>query len=78
LIIADTSRRTVAMLVDSAIDVIERPGSDVMPMECAVDQSDQIDGVVRLPDGLLLIHDLEKFLSQEEELLLQEAMTREA
>jgi len=38
---------------------------------------DQLQGVVRLDDGLVLIQDLEKFLSMDEARVLDEAMNHE-
>ncbi len=74
-IIAKTGRRTVALLVDSVSSVeVSSDGlvhaSDILP------RMDYIDGVATLGDGMILIHDLDKFLSLEEERTLDEAMPR--
>jgi purine-binding chemotaxis protein CheW len=74
-IVADTSTRTVALLVDGTNGVIERPSQEIFAIKKMVDQSEQIEGVIRLEDGLLLIHDLERFLSASEESALDGALT---
>lgn len=76
-ILAATSRRTVALAVDSVRDVIERPADAVVASEKIVPGLDQIDGVIQLEDGLTLIHDLDRFLSLDEELALDEALRME-
>jgi purine-binding chemotaxis protein CheW len=47
---------------------VVKPGDIVPGLE-------YIDGVVKLNDGLVLIHDLDKFLSLEEEQLLDQALS---
>jgi purine-binding chemotaxis protein CheW len=74
-IIADTSSRIVALLVDSTIEVLEFPADAIVQTRQFAQESDQVDGVVRLQDGLLLIQDLERFLSSNEQLVLEEAIT---
>jgi len=77
LIIAKTARRTVALLVDSASSLVEIPASDVIQPSEILPRIDYIDGVAKLEDGMILIHDLDKFLSLEEERALDAAMTVE-
>ena len=73
-IIARTSRRTVALWVDGVEDVIEPNEEAVVPAEEIVPGMGYIEGVVKLPDGMILIHDLDRFLSIEEERILADAM----
>jgi purine-binding chemotaxis protein CheW len=77
LIIAKTARRTVALLVDSASSLVEVPESDVIHASNILPRIDYIDGVATLEDGMILIHDLDKFLSLEEERALDAAMTQD-
>jgi len=73
-IIATATRRTVALWVDDTGAVLERPAADRVPAAEILDRSGQIDGVLRLQDGLLLIHDLDRFLCAQEQEELQIAL----
>jgi len=77
LIIAKTAGRKVALLVDAASSLVEIPASDVIHASKILPRIDYIDGVAKLEDGMILIHDLDKFLSLEEERALDAAMTVE-
>lgn len=74
LVIAHTARRPVGLLVDAVTDVIEYPEQDIAGAEGILSGLDYVEGVVKLQDGLVLIHDLDKFLSLEEEGSLNNAM----
>ena len=71
--IAHTSRRRVALVVDAVFGVIER--TDVISMQKVVPGIEYVEGIVDLDDGMILIHDLDKFLSLEEERTLNQAMS---
>jgi purine-binding chemotaxis protein CheW len=75
-IIAVTPRRRMALLVDSVIGVIECIPADVTPSMTIDSKLEYIEGVVKLNDELLLIHDLESFLSLDEERDLDKALGR--
>ena len=72
LIIAYTSRRTVAIAADAVGSVVEHTG--IIPGEEIVPGLEYVEGVTRLEDGIVLIHDLDRFLSLDEEKLLDDAM----
>jgi purine-binding chemotaxis protein CheW len=74
LMIARTSRQTVALLVDSVGGVIEVPEKEITAAQAILPDIEYLQGVVKLQDGLVLIHDLEQFLSAEEERSLEEAL----
>lgn len=76
-LIAQTVQRTVALVIDVAQGVIERPESAVVNPAQIVPGLEQIQGVVKLDDGLVLIHDLERFLSLDEACALDEAMNQD-
>ena len=76
LIIANTSRRTVALIVDEAIGVLERPGRERIAADRILPELEYLEGVVKLEDGLILIHDLDRFLSIAEERELNRAMEK--
>jgi purine-binding chemotaxis protein CheW len=66
-VIARTSQQSVALVVDSTLGVIERRAEDIVSASKVLPQLEQIEGLVRLEDGLLLIHDLDRFLSLDEQ-----------
>jgi len=74
LIIADTAKRTVALLVDSVNDVIEIPEEKIIAAGQILPGLEYVEGVVKTEDGMVLIHDLEQFLSLQEEKALHEAL----
>lgn len=74
LVIARTTRRTVALVVDVVIDVLEYSPAEVVDAHDIVAGLDYVEGVVKLADGLVLIHDLDRFLSLEEEQALDVAI----
>lgn len=76
LIIARTSRRTVALVADAVSGVIERSEQEVIAAEKVLPGIEYVEGVVKLEDGMILIHDLNKFLSLEEEQALDNAMKK--
>ena len=71
IIIARTRRRA-ALLVDGVRGVHESPAEEVESAKQILPGVEFIEGVVKLPDSMLLIHDLDKFLSIEEEQALDE------
>lgn len=75
-VIARSGQRTVALVIDEAQDVIGYEQSAVVDSNRIVPGLEQFLGVVTLDDGLVLIHDLEKFLSLDEARTLDEAMDR--
>lgn len=76
-LIAHTTRRIVALVVDEAQGLIEYPAAGIVPPARIVPGLERIQGVVKLDEGLVLIHDLEKFLSLDEAHALDEAMNPE-
>jgi purine-binding chemotaxis protein CheW len=76
-IIARTPRRKVSLAVDGVKDVIARPADTIVPPEKILRRLDQIDGVIQLDDGMTLIHDLDRFMSLDEELALETSLKLE-
>ncbi|HEV2247142.1 MAG TPA: chemotaxis protein CheW [Terriglobia bacterium] len=74
LIIASTSRRTVALVADSVSGVVERPASEVIAGGKILPGMEYVEGVAKLTDGMVFIHDLDRFLSLEEESKLDDAV----
>lgn len=74
LIIVQTKKRNVALLVDDVKDVIEIIGEDLVMSGDILPGQKYIDGVIKLEDSLILIHDVDKFLSLYEEEKLNNAI----
>jgi purine-binding chemotaxis protein CheW len=75
LIVARTGARTVALVVDCVAGVIERSPVEGVPMERILQGLDFVASVMKLADGLIVIHDLETFLSLEEQQILERVLT---
>jgi purine-binding chemotaxis protein CheW len=77
LIVARTRRRRVGLVVESVEAVIERAAAERIAPETVAPGLDYVQGVTRLePHGLVLIHDLDTFLSLDEERALTAAEAR--
>ncbi len=74
LIIARTAKRTVALAVDSVTDVVEPLALEVVAVQDILPSTEYVDGVAKRGDGLILIHDLDRFLCLDEEEALDGAM----
>jgi purine-binding chemotaxis protein CheW len=74
-IVARTVQRPVALVVDSVEGVLECTEGRV-PAGAVLPGLDGVAGVVKRPDGIILIHDLDRFLSQAEDQALREALTQ--
>jgi len=74
LIVAQTSRRTVALIADAVSGVVEGSKDELIAAETILPGLEYVEGVTKLEDGMILIHNLEKFLSLEEEKTLDQAL----
>lgn len=77
-LIARTAQRRVVLVIDAAQGVLEHPSTAVIDVESVAPGLAHIRGVIRLEDGLVLIHDLEQFLSPDESHALDQAMNQGA
>ena len=73
-VLVHTSRRQVLIWADTVEGLIQPESNDVIPAAGVVPGLEGVQGVVRLSDGGLLIHDLDAFLSLAEEQQLDEAL----
>jgi purine-binding chemotaxis protein CheW len=73
IIVVRTPTRRLGLLVDADMDLADCAEGDVMPPDPVLSGL-QFEGIARLEDGLILIHDLAKFLSLDEERSLDEAL----
>lgn len=74
LLVAHTARRPVALVADAVLDVIAYAAQNPIAAEDILAKIEHVEGVVKLSDGLLFIHDLDQFLSLEEENSLDHAL----
>ena len=74
MIIARTQRRPVGLIADAVAGVLNVPAGAIAAAQTVIPGIRQIDGVAPLPDGLLFVHDLDKFLSIDEERELDAAL----
>lgn len=74
LVIAHSASRPVALVADAVTGVIERPAQDIATAESILPGLEYVKGVLKLNDGMVLIHDLDTFLSLEEKQSLDQAM----
>jgi len=77
-IIAYTSKRLVVLAVDSVVGVFELEPHQVIDAETTFPYTDFISGVTKIEGNIILINDLEKFLSLDEEIILNKALAGEA
>ncbi len=75
LIIARTAKRTVALVADAVSGVVEYWKEELAAADGILPDLKYVEGVAKREDGLILIHDLDTFLSLEEEKTLEQAMT---
>jgi len=71
MIIARSSRRRLALLVDEVLGVQLSPAADITRGDAISDGLGCIAGATRTPDGVILIHDIERFLSEADEKALE-------
>jgi len=66
LIIVNTSSHKHALLVDSTSEVLELEKDNIIETDQIIKEIQYVKGVVKLKDDIVLINDVEKFLSTEE------------
>lgn len=76
-LIARTAARTVVLAIDTAHGVIERHAAPWVEAAGVAPNVSHISGVIALEDGLVLIHDLEQFLSPDEAHALETALSQQ-
>ena len=74
LIIANTSTRKIALLVDSTQDVVEFSEDKIIKSDKIMLGIQYIKGVIKLDGGMVFFNDLDKFLKPEELELLETSL----
>ncbi len=77
IIVAHASRRTVALVVDAVEGVVESGQDEITTADEIVPGMEFVEGVAKLANGMLLIHDLDRFLSLGEMQALDEVLPRD-
>ena len=66
LIVASTSDHKVAIVADSVSGIVECPRQEMVHAKDVLRGTDYVEGIIKQADGLIIIHDLDKFLSSTE------------
>ncbi len=74
LIIAHTEGRIVGLVVDSVVGTVEKPAAEITSASTIFPSLEYLAGVVKLDDGVILVHDLDLFLSLAEAAKLDEIL----
>jgi purine-binding chemotaxis protein CheW len=73
-IVTRTARLSVIIVVDSVIGVTEYEPGEVTPAKSILPKATSVEGVACFTDGMIFIHNLDSFLSLEEERALTRAL----
>ena len=76
LIIANTGKRTIAMIVDEVNEILEIGAKQQVSTTDGMPFAGYIGGIAKIQDELVLIYDLEQFLNLDEERELDMALTK--
>lgn len=74
LVVARTATRLVALIADAVTGIVECVPEDIAAAESILPEMEYLEGVLKLKDGMVLIHDLDTFLSIGEQQALDCAM----
>jgi purine-binding chemotaxis protein CheW len=75
IIVARTSSRAMAIIVDAVIGVTECDGQDILAPERLYPGIAYLEGIARLQDGILFIYNLDTFLSSTEKAEIEDLLT---
>lgn len=78
LVVLRLANRSVALWIDHVEGAIGLPAASLVPAEQVVSAGGWFDAVTALPDGPVFIHDADRFLSMEEETVLDAALAQGA
>lgn len=74
LIVAHAADRLVALVADAVPGVVECAATEMTSAGAILPGIEYVEGVARLRDGMVLIHNLARFLSLEEQTALESAL----
>jgi purine-binding chemotaxis protein CheW len=75
LVIANTAKRKVILIADAVHGIIEQQNDELIKSEKIAPGINYIDGVINHDEDLIMIYDLDSFLSLDEENKLNEIIT---
>ena len=78
LIIVRTATRTLALLVDTVLDILESDRRHITDQSAILDHMQYVEGVLRIEDGMVLINDIEHMLSMDEAKALDQTLQKNA
>jgi len=78
LILAETATRSIALAVNSVTGIVERTEEQVTEIQKIVPGAQYPDGIAKMEDGILFIHNVDRFLSKKEDHQLGGLMARAA
>lgn len=73
-IILKAKEKVVAIIADEVHQISETDGRDGVEKDDLISHSKYINGIIKTSSGMVFIHDPDRFLSDEENLVLLEAM----
>jgi len=76
LVVVRARNRRLAIIAESVLGVVERPADAVVSTSDISQGIEHIEGVLKTSDGLVLIQDLDRFFSPEEEQSLDLALEK--
>jgi len=76
IVIVKGSRWTIAFAVDAVEGVIERRQEEIIPVGNILPDMEYTEGVVKMNDGIVFLHDIDRALSFAEKGRLATAITR--
>ena len=76
LVVARARTRRLAIIAESVLGVVEHPADSVVSVDDLAQGIRHIEGVLKTSGGLVLIQDLDRFFSPEEERSLDSALER--
>ncbi|MFV3130271.1 chemotaxis protein CheW [Niveispirillum sp. KHB5.9] len=76
LVVVRLASRSVALWIDRVEGTIHLPADRLVPADSVVPAGGWFDAVTALPGGPVFIHDADRFLSMDEEAVLDQALAR--
>ena len=73
-IITKTSKRTLALMVDDILGIIDTGEDEIVSMDKIIPNPKMFKGTAKLKNNLVLIYDTDRFLTGKEEADLQEIL----
>lgn len=74
-IIAMTARRTIGLMVDTASPVVDFDSNSITPSDEVMPGIGNVTGIARTVDGMVIINDIDKFLSIDEDAAIDDAIS---